>query len=73
MVPRMGIPGKQNILFLEVWISQGKKQENMHRSEGTNVLYAYRLSGVYNVDILDGMECFLWIFIQALMPQQDSA
>lgn len=59
MVPSMGIPGKQNILFLEEWINQGKKWEKMHRSEDMDVLYAYRLSGVYNVDILDGMECFL--------------
>lgn len=72
VIPRMGIPGKQSILFLKVWINQGNKQENMHRSENMNVLYAYRLSGVYDVDRLDGEECFMWIFIQALMPEWNS-
>lgn len=44
----------------------------MHRSENMNVLYAYRLSGVYDVDRLDDEECFMWIFIQALMPEWNS-
>lgn len=49
MMLRMDIPGKENILILKTRINSGNEQENVQRSEDTDVSYAYRVAAIYDV------------------------